>query len=887
MWLNLADNSGPERPHVCINDLCLIYMYASLMHLVIVESPTKAKTIRKFLGKDYEVIASMGHVRDLPSSQDEVPEQYKKTDFGKLGVDVDNDFAPLYVISPKKAKTVSEIKRLLKDADDIYLATDEDREGESISWHLLQLLKPKVPVKRMVFHEITKTAIDEALAHPRDIDENLVHAQEARRILDRLVGYTVSPVLWKKIAFGLSAGRVQSSSLKAIVDRERLRMAFRKGSYWDVLAELEKDKTEFEAKLVLVDGKRVANGKDFDENTGTLKADAKDILLLDEATAKSIADSARKADWNVTDVTQKETKRKAPAPFTTSTLQQESNRKIGLSSRDTMRVAQSLYEKGFITYMRTDSVNLSAEAIKGIKNGIISRFGEEFIGEAKHFAAAAGAQEAHEAIRPSLTFTAPHETNLTGSERDVYELIWMRTMASQMKDAEQLQINARITAGNAEFSASGMKILFPGFLRAYVEGADDVEQALEEREKALPDLKTGDQPNCVETKPLAHETKPPARFTEASLIQFMEKEGIGRPSTYAATISTLLDRGYVAKQGSALIPSFTAFAVTQLLEKHLSDLVDVTFTSTMEKSLDKIAEGKEEWLPYLRNFYLGEKGLRSRINDELENINPEEAKKIAIPELEGYSVKVGKFGPYVESTLPNTGAPIKASLPPDMFPGEATKEAIDTVLKSAQQGPTSLGMDPESGLPIFLRTGSYGPYLQLGEEVEDSKKKPKRASIPKTIPLETLDFNKALAILALPRLLGVKEDTGKEIRAGLGRFGPYIVHDGDFRSIKEPDDVLTITLERALEMLAQPKGTRGGGVGKEIGKHPEDNKPITLHSGKYGNYVKHGKVNATIPKDMKPEDVTLEKAIELIAERAAKGPAKSKRAPRKKKTSAE
>jgi DNA topoisomerase-1 len=859
------------------------------MHLVIVESPTKAKTIRKFLGKDYEVIASMGHVRDLPSSQDEVPEQYKKTDFGRLGVDVDNDFAPLYVISPKKAKTVSEIKRLLKDADDIYLATDEDREGESISWHLLQLLKPKVPVKRMVFHEITKTAIDEALAHPRDIDENLVHAQEARRILDRLVGYTVSPVLWKKIAFGLSAGRVQSSSLKAIVDRERLRMAFRKGSYWDVLAELEKDKTKFEAKLVLVDGKRVANGKDFDENTGTLKADAKDILLLDEATSKAIADSARKADWKVTDVTQKEAKRKAPAPFTTSTLQQESNRKIGLSSRDTMRVAQSLYEKGFITYMRTDSVNLSAEAIKGIKNGIVSRFGEEFIGEAKHFAAAAGAQEAHEAIRPSLTFTAPHETNLTGSERDVYELIWMRTMASQMKDAEQLQINARITAGNAEFSASGMKILFPGFLRAYVEGADDVEQALEEREKALPELKTGDQPKCIETKPLAHETKPPARFTEASLIQFMEKEGIGRPSTYAATISTLLDRGYVAKQGSALIPSFTAFAVTQLLEKHLSDLVDVTFTSTMEKSLDKIAEGKEEWLPYLRNFYLGDKGLRNRINDELENINPEEAKKIIIPELEGYSVKVGKFGPYVESTLPNTGAPIKASLPPDMFPGEATKEAVDTVLKSAQQGPTSLGMDPESGLPIFLRTGSYGPYLQLGEEVEDSKKKPKRASIPKTIPLETLDFNKALSILALPRLLGVKEDSGKEIRAGLGRFGPYIVHDGDFRSIKEPDDVLTITLERALEMLAQPKGTRGGGVGKEIGKHPEDNKPITLHSGKYGNYVKHGKVNATIPKDMKPEDVTLEKAVELIAERAAKGPAKSKakRAPRKKKTSAE
>lgn len=857
------------------------------MHLVIVESPTKAKTIRKFLGKDYEVVASMGHVRDLPSSQDEVPEKFKKTDFGRLGVDVANDFEPLYVISPKKAKTVSELKRLLKDADDIYLATDEDREGESISWHLLELLKPKVPVKRMVFHEITKGAIDAALAHPRDIDEKLVRAQETRRILDRLVGYTVSPVIWKKIAFGLSAGRVQSPTLKAVVDRERLRMAFRKGSYWDVSAELEKDQTKFEAKLVQVDGTRVAGSKDFDESTGALKADGKEVLLLDETHAKTIAEQAKSGAWNVTDVTQKETHRKAPPPFTTSTLQQESNRKIGLSSRDTMRTAQSLYEKGFITYMRTDSTNLSTEAVKGIRSVVTSRFGEEYIGETRSDKAAAGAQEAHEAIRPSLTFTAPQETGLSGSEHDVYELIWMRAMASQMKDAKQLQISARIAVGKYEFNATGMKILFPGFLRAYVEGADDVEQAIEDREKVLPELKVGDKPSCIGTEPLAHETKPPARFTEASIIQFMEKEGIGRPSTYAATISTLLDRGYVAKQGSALIPTFTAFAVTQLLEKYLSDLVDVTFTSTMEKTLDKIAEGKQEWLPYLRGFYLGDKGLQNRIKVEMESTVPDDAKLIHLPDLDGYTIKVGKFGPYVESTLPITGAAVKASLPPDMFPGEVTKDAIDTVLKSAQQGPTSLGIDPETGLAIFLRTGSYGPYLQLGEEEEGSKKKPKRASIPKTIPLETLDFNKALSILALPRLLGIKEDSGKDIRAGLGRFGPYIVHDGDFRSIKEPDDVLTISLERALEMLAQPKGTRGGGVGKEIGKHPDDNKPVTLHSGKFGNYVKHGKVNATIPKDMKPEDVTLAKAVELIAERAAKAPTKAKRAPRKKKTPAE
>ncbi len=860
------------------------------MHLVIVESPTKAKTIRKFLGRDYEVIASMGHVRDLPSSQDEVPEKYKKTDFGRLGVDVDNDFAPLYVVNPKKTKLVTEIKRLLKDADDVYLATDEDREGESISWHLLDILKPKVPVHRMVFHEITKGAIDEALAHPRDIDEKLVHAQETRRILDRLVGYTVSPVIWKKIAFGLSAGRVQSPSLKAIVDRERLRMSFRKGSYWDVLAELEHNKTKFEAKLIFVNGKRVATGKDFDESTGKIKADAKDILLLDETTAKTVSDDARKADWNVTDVSQKETNRKPPAPFTTSTLQQESNRKIGLSSRDTMRVAQSLYEKGFITYMRTDSTNLSQDAIKGIKAVVTSRFGEEYIGEARTLVAAAGAQEAHEAIRPSLTFTAPQETGLSGSEYDVYELIWMRTMASQMKEAKQLQISVKLLANTNEFHASGMKILFPGFLRAYVEGADDVESALEEREKSLPEILIGDKPACQETKPLPHETKPPARFTEASIIQYMEKEGIGRPSTYAATISTLLDRGYVAKQGNALIPTFTAFAVTQLLEKHLADLVDVTFTSTMEKSLDKIAEGTEQWLPYLQKFYLGENGLRSRINDELDKIMPDEAKMIDLPDLDGYSVKVGKFGPYVESTLPITGAFIKASLPADMFPGEITKDAIDIVLKDAQKGPTSLGIDPATGLAIFLRTGSYGPYIQLGEEEEDSKKKPKRASIPANVPLETLDFNKALAILALPRFLGNHPETTKEIRAGLGRFGPYIVHDGDFRSIKEPDDVLSITLERALEMLSQPKGTRGGGVGKEIGKHPDDGKSITLHSGKYGNYVKHGTVNATIPKEMKPEDVTIEKAIELIAERSTKAKPekvtkpKAKRAPRAKKT---
>jgi len=844
------------------------------MHLVIVESPTKAKTIRKFLGKDYEVVASMGHVRDLPASSEQIPEKYKKQEWANLGVNVDKDFEPLYIVSEGKTKVIRELKSLLKDAEDVYLATDEDREGESISWHLLQILQPKVPVHRMVFHEITKSAIEDALAHPRQIDEKLVRAQETRRILDRLVGYSVSPVLWKKIAYGLSAGRVQSAALKAIVDRERLRLLFKKGSYWDVGAMLDKDGHVFDAKLVSHAGKRIASGKDFDENTGALKAESA-VQLLDEAAAKTIADEAAASKWKVTDVTEKQMHRKAPPPFTTSTLQQESNRKLGLSSRETMRVAQGLYEKGHITYMRTDSVNLSGEAVKNIHGLVSSKYGPEYLGASRHDAAQAGAQEAHEAIRPSLSFTPPQDIGLSGAEKDVYELIWMRAIASQMKEAEQLQISVKMEAGKSEFQASGMRIVFPGFLRAYVEGSDNVEQALEDKEKPLPELKTGDAPSCTKAEAQGHETKPPARFTEASIIQYMEKEGIGRPSTYASTISTLLDRAYVRKAGNALVPTFTAMAVTGLLEKHFGDLVNVGFTSKMEKSLDNIAEGKEEWLPYLQHFYLGHDGLRDKIKRELENIQPEDAKTVSLPNLENYRIKVGKFGPYVESSLPNTGADIKASLPEALAPGDVDEAALKAVLEDSLKGPTTLGTDPETGKPIFLKTGSYGPYLQLGEEEEGSKTKPKRVSIPKNVPLDTLDYAKAQSIMSLPRLLGTHPDSGKEIRAGLGRFGPYIVHDGDFRSLKKEDDVLTVQLPRALELLAMPKGTRGRpSAGKEIGKHPDDNKPITLHNGKFGAYVKHGTINATIPKDMKPEDVTLPLAIELIAARKAKGKTK-------------
>jgi len=847
-------------------------------HLVIVESPTKAKTIRKFLGSDYDVIASMGHIRDLPSSASEIPAAVKDKAWAKLGVDVEHDFKPLYVIPSKKNKIIRELKQKLKDAEDIYLATDEDREGESISEGLLEILKPKVPVKRMVFHEITKKAVEAALAHPRDIDERLVRAQETRRILDRLVGYKVSPVLWKKIAFGLSAGRVQSPSLKAIVDRERERMRFMRATYWSVEASVKKMQSSFEAKLIRTDGKRIAASKDFDEATGKLKKD--DLHLIDETQANKIAEAVIGANWQVSSVTEKPFSRKAPAPFTTSTLQQEANRKLSLSSRDAMRTAQSLYEKGHITYMRTDSTTLSEEALEAIRKAVQFRFGNEYVPESarKHATKSKGAQEAHEAIRPSLTFSSPDEIGLSGTERDLYELIWMRTLASQMPDSKQLQMTAVLQVKNYEFQASGMKILFPGFLRAYIEGADDVEQALEEKENLLPDLKANDALECDQAKPLSHETKPPARFTEASLVQYMEKVGIGRPSTYASTISTLLDRKYTHKAGNALIPTFTGMAVTQLLERHFGDLVDAQFTSNMEEALDRIASGEEEWLPYLKDFYLGKKGLQARVDEKTERIEPEKAKTVELPNLEDYRVKVGKFGPYVEAKLPRTGAIVKTNVPIDMSPSDANKETFDELLQKAQQGPTSLGQDPETKQFIYLRTGAYGPYVQLGEEEEGAKKKPKRASIPKDVPMESVDLGMAVKLLSLPRLLGMHPETGKEIRASNGRFGPYIVHDGDFRSLKKEDDVLTVTLERALELLAQPKRGRGGSTGKDLGKHPDDGKPVTLHEGKYGPYVKHGKINATTPKELKPEDMTLEKAVELIANKAPKTKTTKKKA---------
>lgn len=856
--------------------------------LVIVESPTKAKTIRGFLPKGYRVAASMGHVRDLPGDASEIPIRYKGVDWARLGVNVEEAFAPLYVIPTSKKKVVRELKDLLKDADELILATDEDREGESISWHLLEVLSPKVPVKRMVFHEITEDAIAEALDHCRDVDDGLVRAQETRRILDRLVGYTLSPLLWKKIAWGLSAGRVQSAAVRLLVQRERERRAFRSGTYWDLTARLAHRDQGFDAQLVQVDGVRIATGKDFDEQTGKIAA-GKEVLLLDQARAEALQASLRVLPWTVRGVDEKPLVRRPSPPFTTSTLQQEANRKLRLSARDTMRVAQSLYERGFITYMRTDSVHLSNQAIQAARATVIALYGDAYLSERprNYVTKNASAQEAHEAIRPAgSTFKTPDATGLDGRERALYDLIWKRTVACQMADARQTAIAVRVGVGTAEFRAAGKRIDFAGFLRAYVEGSDDPEAALEDQEVLLPPLAVGDQPTCRGLDTISHVTQPPARFTEASLVKELEADGVGRPSTYASIIGTIIERGYVVRQGQALVPTFTAFAVTALLEQHFPQLVDLKFTAKMENTLDDIAEGHAEWLPYLSEFYLGRDGLRAQVEGHEAAIDPAVARRVVLEGLEG-TIRIGRFGPYIE--VQRNGEVVKASIPKEMAPADLGQETVEQLLHQKLKGPDQLGTHPETGEPIFVLTGQYGPYLQLGEAREGHR--PKRASLPKGMTPETVTLDLALGLLALPRHLGSHPETGAKILAGLGRFGPYIVHDQgkagkDYRSLKGEDDVLTVDLARALELLAQPKGTRGRrGTPtplKTLGAHPGDREPVALYAGKYGPYVKHGAVSASVPKDRDPATVTLEEAVAWIAEKAPAGrrrPAKAKRSP--------
>jgi DNA topoisomerase-1 len=846
--------------------------------LVIVESPTKARTIRNYLPSGYQVEASMGHIRDLPQSASEIPEAVKGEKWAQLGVNVEADFEPIYVVPKDKKKVVKQLKDALKDAEELVLATDEDREGESISWHLLQVLKPKVPCKRMVFHEITQEAIRDALQNCRDIDDQLVHAQETRRILDRLVGYTLSPLLWKKIAWGLSAGRVQSVSVRLLVNRERQRRAFRQGSYWDLKALLDQDNTPFESKLVTLAGAKIATGSDFDANTGQI-IPGRNVRLLNEAEARDLQARLTEKTWTVTDLDERPVTRKPAPPFTTSTLQQEANRKLSLSARDTMRTAQNLYEQGYITYMRTDSVHLSAQAIAAARSCVEQMYGQQYLSPKprQYSTKSKAAQEAHEAIRPAgSTFRTPRDTGLSGRELQLYELIWKRTVATQMADSRQTHITVDLDVEDAGFRSTGKRIDFPGYLRAYVEGSDDPDAALEDQEVVLPALAVGDHPECKNLEAIGHETQPPGRYTEASLVKTLESEGIGRPSTYASIIGTIIDRGYAQMQKKTLIPTFTAFAVTSLLEKHFPDLVDTSFTAKMEQTLDEISTGEAEWLPYLEKFYRGDNGLETQVREREDQIDPNEARSVELENLD-VKVRIGKFGPYIEAE--NGEGSVTASIPQDLTPSELDAAQVEIILKQKTQGPEKLGLHPETGEPIYLLIGSYGPYVQLGE-VSEENKKPKRMSLPKGVNMEDVTLDMALGLLSLPRTLGVHPATGGKVQAGLGRFGPYVVHNQgkegkDYRSLKKGDDVLTISMERALELLSEPKKSKGGSRSKsktplkELGEHPEDKEPVNIYEGPYGTYIKHGKTNAGLPEDLSVEEITLEKALELLAAKKA------------------
>ncbi|MCI5072395.1 type I DNA topoisomerase [bacterium] len=835
--------------------------------LVIVESPTKAKTIKKFLPKGFSVEASFGHVRDLPQTAADVPAKYKKEPWARLGINVENDFEPLYVTQRGKGKIITQLRKLLKEADELYLATDEDREGESISWHLLQLLKPKVPVKRMVFHEITKAAITQALQDCRDVDQRLVSSQETRRILDRLVGFTLSPLIWKKIAYGLSAGRVQSAGLRLLVERERERMKFVQAEYWDLKATLNKDKIDFEAKFISHEGKRLATGKDFNPETGKLFK-PQDYVVFNEDQVTKIKDKLDKASWTVQSVEFKDFTSNPAKPFITSTLQQESNRKLGMSARQTMRTAQALYEQGLITYMRTDSPTLSKQAIEGARKSVEKLYGKEYLSSTvRQYSGKKGAQEAHEAIRPAGNeFVHPKDTGVSGQELALYDLIWKRTLACQMAEAKKRSMIVKLEAEDSVFQASGMTIVFPGFLRAYVEGKDDPDAALDDKENLLPDLKENDSVKLSELLVDGHKTKPVARFTEASLVQRLEKEDIGRPSTYASIISTILDRNYARKQGTALIPSFTGFVVMQLLEKHFADLVDYGFTSKMEETLDEIAVGKQESLPYLKSFYLGKNGLLKQAERKEEEINADESRQVYLNQDFDAQIRVGRFGPFlVKPGDKNAGVEdVRASIPEDVAPADLSQEMVKDIIEASEKGPESIGKHPDTGEDIYVLIGRYGPYVQLGE-VTDDNPKPKRASVTREYDYRNLSLEDAVKLLVLPYEVGKHPETGLPIIANKGRFGPYLSHNDETRSVKKDDDIYTLTLERAVEILAEERvGRRGSKTIKDLGKHPETNKKVVVMEGKYGPYIKHGSKNFKLPEDQKAEDVTMEIAVKIL-----------------------
>ncbi|GIE35226.1 DNA topoisomerase 1 [Actinoplanes italicus] len=883
---------------------------ARTTRLVIVESPSKAKTIAGYLGPDYLVEASVGHIRDLPRNADEVPEEFKGQPWARLGVDVDNGFHALYVISESRKQQVAKLKRLAKEVDEIFLATDEDREGEAIAWHLIETIKPKVPFKRMVFHEITKPAIQAAVANPRDIDRSLVDAQEARRILDRLYGYEVSPVLWKKVMRGLSAGRVQSVATRIVVERERQRMAFRSAEYWDILAHLAVQgqvdgPRNFQATLIALDGDRIATGKDFEPTTGQLKTGST-AVQLDGDGARGLAARLEGRPFQVTRVEEKPYRRRPYAPFITSTLQQEAARKMRYSSQQTMRTAQSLYEKGYITYMRTDSVNLSETAVAAARRQIAELYGANNVPPQprKYTTKAKGAQEAHEAIRPAGdNFRTPGEVakELSSDEFRLYELIWRRTIASQMTDAVGNSISVRIratTAANeeADFAASGKTITDPGFLRAYVESSDDENAEAEDAERRLPNL-VKDQPLTADAlNATGHHTTPPARYTEASLVKALEELGIGRPSTYSSIMQTIQDRGYVEKRGQAMIPSFLAFAVIGLLEGHYPRLVDYNFTAAMEGQLDDIAAGDGTQLAFLTSFYFGSQdagadaeiakagGLKKMVTENLSAIDAREVNSIPLfvdEENRRVVVRVGKFGPYLQRKVVGGGEDDpedKASLPDGIAPDELTPERVEELFL-AGNGDRVLGDDPATGDEVTVKSGRFGPYVSAGE---------RKSSLFKSQSPQTLTLEQALDLLKLPRIVG-KDADGNEIVARNGKFGPYISREKDSRSLGSEDQLLTITLDEALALLALPK-TRQARTAKpplrELGADPVSQKPLVIKEGRFGAYVTDGEYNATLRRDQTPEEITLEQASQMIADKRAKGPVAkkttAKKAPAKK-----
>ena len=865
--------------------------------LVIVESPTKARKIGGYLGPGYVVESSIGHIRDLPQSAAETPAKIKDKPWGRLAVDVDHDFEPYYVVPRDKKQHIAKLKTLLKDADELYLATDEDREGEAIAWHLLDELKPKdgVPVKRMVFHEITKQAILDAAEHPRDLDMDLVEAQEARRILDRLYGYEVSPVLWKKVMSGLSAGRVQSVATRLVVDRERDRMAFRVASYWDLEGTFDAGATKeprmFPGKLHAIDDVRVASGSDFGDD-GVLKEKKGGRVHLDRTAAEALVQALSDTTFEVRSVEAKPYRRQPYAPFRTTTLQQEASRKLGMSASVTMSVAQRLYENGFITYMRTDSTTLSDGAVQSARSQVRDLYGAEYLPDAPRTYASKvkNAQEAHEAIRPSgETFQTPAQTGLTGEQFRLYELIWMRTVASQMKDAVGQSVSVRIGGAAADgrdvvFSASGRVITFHGFLKAYVEGTEGGKRS-DDDQVPLPELAEGDAVSAATLTANGHETKPPARYTEATLIKELEDREIGRPSTYASIIGTIINRGYVYKKGTALVPAWIAFSTIRLLEEHFPRQISYEFTAGMEDVLDEIAAGRKDRVTELAEFYYGSERVQG-LHDLITNLGEIDARELATfpigdPAL-GINLRVGRYGPYLEGPDPDDpeGNPTgrRANVPDDLPPDELTMEKAKELFANPAGEEIQLGVHPETGLEVVAKNGRYGPYVT---EVlpEDAKKndKPRTGSLFKSMSLDTITLDDAVKLLSLPRVVGTDPESGEEITAQNGRYGPYLKKGTDSRSLTFEDQLLTIGLDEALRIYAQPK-QRGRAAAapplKELGPDPVSGQPVVVKSGRFGEYVTDGEYNATLRKDDTVESITIERAAELLADRRERGPAK-------------